>query len=67
MSGGNASPESVPITSLAPAQLSRVRDQLVNEVEELVEGHAQLGRLAGRSAAAASAVEALAEAKPGAA
>eukprot|EP00878_Enallax_costatus_P004018 GHUV01004241.1.p2 GENE.GHUV01004241.1~~GHUV01004241.1.p2 ORF type:complete len:159 (+),score=48.47 GHUV01004241.1:656-1132(+) len=55
--------DSVPITSLPPQHLARVRDQLANDVDELADSHAMLGRLAARSCSAARAVETLAESK----
>lgn len=57
--------DSVPITSLPPQHLVRVRDQLANDVDELADSHAMLGRLAARSSSATRAVEALAESKTG--
>eukprot|EP00879_Flechtneria_rotunda_P009308 GHRR01009745.1.p1 GENE.GHRR01009745.1~~GHRR01009745.1.p1 ORF type:complete len:159 (+),score=41.54 GHRR01009745.1:112-588(+) len=57
--------ESVPITSLGPQQLARVREQLQEEVETLADSHAQLGRLAARANSSAKSVESLAESKAG--
>lgn len=56
-------PDTVPITSLPPQHLAKLRDQLANDVDELVDSHAMLGRLAARSSNAAKAVETLAESK----
>lgn len=58
-------PDTVPITSLPPQHLAKLRDQLANDVDELVDSHAMLGRLAARSSNAAKAVETLAESKQG--
>lgn len=57
--------DKVPITSLGPQQLVRVRDQLAADVDDLVDSHAQLGRFAARSSSAARAVETLADSKTG--
>lgn len=57
--------DTVPITSLGPQQLARVRDQLAGDVDDLVDSHVQLGRLAARSSSAARAVETLADSKTG--
>lgn len=62
----SAGQDSVPITSLGPQQLVRIRDQLADEVEDLVDKHAQLGRLAARASGSAKTVDTLAGSKTGA-
>lgn len=55
--------EAVNIATLGPQQLNVLREQLSQEVDDLADSHATLGRLALRSSSAARAVETLGESK----
>lgn len=55
----------IPVTSLGPNELNRLREQLQGDVEHLLESHSMLGRAVARSEAAGKAVATLAASKPG--
>lgn len=57
--------ETVPVTSLGVNELGRLREQLQENVEQLLESHSMLSRAVSRSEHAGRTVATLASSKPG--